>query len=74
MSRVSRKPVIMFSNQVQHKPGCTFKPDGYKLENWDLGREMYILCSENKDTDQLYNYCAADPRHCFRMCNKLVSS
>ena len=30
--------------------------------------------SENKGTDQLRSYCAADLRHCFRICKKLVFS
>ena len=28
-------------------------------------KELYYLCSENKDADQLSSYCAADLRLCF---------
>ena len=32
MSRVMRKSVFRVSDQVQHKPGCTAKEDGCRLE------------------------------------------
>ena len=31
---------------------------------------LFYLCSENKDTDQLDGYCAADLRQCFCRCKK----
>ena len=34
---------------------------------------MHFPCSENKGTDQLRSYCAADLRLCFRICKKPVS-
>ena len=45
MSRVMRKPVFGFSNQVQHKLSCIATEDGKKLEISDLERN---LCSKNK--------------------------
>ena len=33
---------------------------------------MYYLCSENKDADQLRNYCATD-LICFRLCKSRFS-
>ena len=36
---------------------------------------FYInLCSENKDTDQIQSYRAADMRLCFRKCKNIVFS
>ena len=35
---------------------------------------LYYLCSENKSTDQLCGYRAADLRLCFRICFKQVLS
>ena len=37
MSRITTKPVLGVSDQVQHKPGCTATEDGYRLEISDLG-------------------------------------
>ena len=33
--------------------------------------ELYYLCSENKDVDQLRGYREADLRLCFRICKML---
>ena len=35
-------------------------------------KELYYPCSENKDTDQLRNYCEADLHLCFRLGGLLV--
>ena len=35
---------------------------------------LYYLCSENKGTDQLHSYCAADLSLCLRICKKPVFS
>ena len=35
---------------------------------------MYYLCNENKGTDQLQGYSAAELRLCFRICKKQVFS
>ena len=35
---------------------------------------MYYLCSENKSTDQLHGYRAADLGICFHICKKQVFS
>ena len=29
--------------------------------------ELYYLCSKNEGTNQLYSYCTADQRLCFRI-------
>ena len=34
--------------------------------------ELYYLCSENKGTDQLRSYCAADLHLCSHICKKQV--
>ena len=34
--------------------------------------ELYYLCRENKDADQLRGYREADLRLCFRICQMLV--
>ena len=36
--------------------------------------ELYYLCSENKDADQLRGYREADLHLCFRKCKKPVFS
>ena len=42
MSSVMRKPVFRVSARVQHKPGCTAREVGLRLEISDLGsRGMY---------------------------------
>ena len=43
MSLVVRKPVFGVSDQVRHKPGCTIKEDGYRLEISDLGSGGIVL-------------------------------
>ena len=47
MSCMVRKPVLMFSNQVRQKTGCTAKEDGEMLKISNL-RRGNVLCSENK--------------------------
>ena len=39
-----------------------------------LVEELYYLCSENKDADQLRGYREADLRLCFRICKMFVFS
>ena len=65
MSLVVRKPVFGISDQVRHKSDCTASEDGYRLENWDIGSRGIVLCSENKNADQLRSDSAADLRLCF---------
>ena len=72
MSLVVRKPVFGVSDQVRHKPGCTATQDGMRLEIPDLGSGGIVLCSENKDADQLRGYREADLRLCFRIRKKPV--
>ena len=41
------------------------------LEIWiKKEEELYFLCSENKDADQLCSYNTADLHLCFRICKK----
>ena len=50
MSHVTRKPVFRVSDQARHKPSCTAKEDGLRLEFGVVGnRGIYYLCSENKN-------------------------
>ena len=44
---------------------------GSKLRNWEE-EGLYYLCSENKGADRLGGKHAADPRLCFRICQKQV--
>ena len=39
--------------------------DGQRLEISDLGSRWHVLCSKNKDTDQLLGHCISDLRLCF---------
>ena len=51
------------SDQVRHKPACTFTKDGERLEISDEEvEELYYLCSKSKGADQLRSYCTADLR------------
>ena len=43
VSHVMRKRVLGASDQVRHKPGCTAKEDGQRLEISDLGRRGIVL-------------------------------
>ena len=72
MSRVMRKSDCGFpprpDTKVAVQPqkiarACKFQI--YEVEG------LYYLCSENKDTDQLCSYLAADLRLCIGMCKKL---
>ena len=47
------------------------------LEILDLGKrgiQLYYLCSEYKDADQLHGYRAIDLRLCFLICKNCVCS
>ena len=61
----------MVSKQVQHKSGCATIEDGLSLQILDYDRRETILCSKNKEADQLHSYCTADLRLCFCVCKKL---
>ena len=39
--------------------------DGQRLEISDLGSRWHVLCSKNKDTDQLLGHCTSDLHLCF---------
>ena len=43
MSLVVRKSVFGVSEQVRHKPGCTFTEDGERLEILDLESSVIVL-------------------------------
>ena len=61
MSLVRKNPVFGVSDQVHNKPGCAATDrDDKRLE-----KGLYHLCSENKGTDQLHGYRAADLCLCF---------
>ena len=68
------KTNILVSNLVRHKPGCTATEDGYRLDISDFESRGIVLCSENKDADQLHGYREADLRLYFRICKMLVFS
>ena len=58
-----RKPTVWVSDQGRQKQDCTAIEAGQKLEISGLRKKRdYYLCSENKCTDQLCNYCTADLR------------
>ena len=72
MGYVMRKSVFRVTNQVLHRLGCATTKDGWRLELYIKKVEgLYNLCSENKDTDQLFIYhLPADLRlwfHIFKM-------
>ena len=69
------KTNVLVSDRVRHKSGCTATEDGWRLEISDLEvKGLYLLCSENKDADQLRGYREADLCLCFRICETLVFS
>ena len=51
MSRVTGKPVFKVSDQNRHKPSCTAKEDGLRLEFSGVvgNRGICYLCSENEN-------------------------
>ena len=54
------------------KPMCTVL-EGEKLRIWiKVEQELYYLCSNNNDRDQLCSYCTADLLLCFCICIKNV--
>ena len=64
-----RKPVYVVFDQVRHKPGCTAKEDGFRLEISDLRSRRIVLsmCSENKGADQLCgNRFSHDAAHFYK--------
>ena len=52
-------------DHLRYKPCCTVTVGGYRLKYIE---ELYYLCSENIDTDQLCGYHKADLRLCFCIC------
>ena len=59
--------LVRVSDQVQQKSGCTATEDGKRLEILYLEvMGFYCHCSENKDADQLHDYCMTDL--CLCMC------
>ena len=60
------------SKHDQHNSGCAIE-DGLGLQILDYDRRGTILCSENKEADQLGSYCAADLRLCFGVCKTWFS-
>ena len=67
-----RKPTIRVSDQVLpvhlQSKARSLKFQIYEEEG------LYYLCSENKNTDQLYSYCTVDLCLCFLICRLLVFS
>ena len=61
-----RKPVLGVSEQDRNKPDCTATEDGgERLDILDLGSRGIVLCSENKDAEQVCSYRATDMHFCF---------
>ena len=52
----------MVSDQVEHKTSCTATDLILQISEVD---GLYYVYGENKDADQLRNYCAADMYHYF---------
>ena len=71
MSRVARIPVFGFPTRSDTNRAVQSQKisESLKFRIKEV-EEMYCLCSENKGADQLRSYCAADLRHCFRICQK----
>ena len=68
-----KKPVFGVSNKVPLKPDCTTTEEVRGLKFWIKEAEgLYYQCRENKGTDQLWGYCTADLRLCFRICKNRV--
>ena len=64
MSLRMRKPTILGSDLVRHKPAC--KSQKMSLEAYEA-EELYYPSSENKDADQLCSNCTPDPRLWFHI-------
>ena len=75
MGHFMRKPVFGIFDQARHTLGYTVQKmhRGFKFLIGEV-EELYHLCSENKGSDQLSGFCAADLRLCFRICKKQVFS
>ena len=48
LSCVMRKPNILVSDLVRHKPGCTATEDGLRLENLDVESRRIVLSMQRK--------------------------
>ena len=64
-----RKPVFRVSDRSDTNRAVQSQKmaGGLKFQILEV-EELYKLCSENKDTDQLRSYRDADLSLCFRIC------
>ena len=69
-----RKPVFLTEHQGFQTGPTQIRLCSHRrwFEFLDYDGRGTILCSENKEADQLSSYCAADLHLCFRICKKLV--
>ena len=66
LSRDATKPVFGVSDQVRHNRSVQRQKVARGLKfRIQEEEELYYLCSENKDADQLCSYCAVDLRLIF---------
>ena len=70
MSVLSRENLSLGIDQVLHKLSYITQEDGRRRQISDLERRGLLLSSENKGTDQLHGYRAADLGLCFLICKK----
>ena len=72
-----RKPVFRVNFPIRSDRNQAVQPQkmARDLKFWIKKVEgLYYLCSENKGTDQLCSYWAADLHLCFRICKRQVFS
>ena len=68
------KKIILVSDLVRHKSGCTATEDGLGLEMLDLESRGFVLCSEKEKRANQLRSTSADLRLCFCICKTLVFS
>ena len=68
MSRLVRKQTMWFPNRSDRNQAVQAQCIARGLKFWiEKVEELYYLCSENKDADQLRGYRKAGLRLCFRI-------
>ena len=62
MSPVTRKPVLVVSDQLRHKPACTVTEQNSQLEFLDFGKRGIVLslCYESNHKTHMQNYFSHD--------------
>ena len=69
-----RKPIFWFSTGSDTNQAVQLQIATVLKFQINIEEELYYLCSESKDTDQLRSYREADLRLSFPICKLLVFS